>query len=137
MSLSYKRLAIVILPGFLLAVANLAPAGTAEDAGKAIDQTVDKTGAAMDSTKQTLGEKAEQAGDYLGDAAITAKIKSAILADPLLKVFQVHVTTTNGVVMLSGEVESQQSIDRSKEIAQSVKDVKSVDSTLLVVKGVK
>ena len=134
MSLLSKRLAIVILPGFLLAVANPAPAGTAENAGKAIDQTVEKTGAAMESTKQALDEKAEQAGAYLSDSAITAKVKSAILADPLLKVFQVHVTTTDGVVMLSGEVDSQQSIERCKEIARGTKDVKSVDSTLLVVK---
>ena len=132
MSLSHKRLAVAILPGVLLSVAGLAPAGTAEDAGRAVDQTVEKTGAVLDSTKQTLGEKALQAEDYLGDATITAKIKAAILADPMLKVLQVHVTTTDGVVILSGEVDSQQSIDRSKEVASGVKGVKSVDSTLVV-----
>lgn len=136
MSLLYRRLAVVILPAALLAVATLAPAGTAENAGKAIDETAEKTGAVIDSTTETLGEKAEQTGDYLGDAAVTAKIKAAILADPLLKVFQVHVTTTDGVVMLKGEVDSQQSIDRCTEIARSMKGVKSVDTTFLVVKGV-
>jgi hyperosmotically inducible protein len=39
------------------------------------------------------------------------------------------------VVKLSGVVDSQQSIDRSKEIARSLKEVKSVESEL-VVKGV-
>jgi hyperosmotically inducible protein len=38
------------------------------------------------------------------------------------------------VVTLSGDVDSQQSIDRAMEIARSVKDVKSVENSL-VVKG--
>ncbi len=67
----------------------------------------------------------------MGDAAITAKIKAEILADPLLKVSQIEVTTTNGVVKLSGTVDSQESIDRAMEIARSLKDVKSVDNALV------
>lgn len=53
MSLLYKRLAVVIPPAALLAVATLAPAGTAENAGKAIDETVEKTGAVIDSLERT------------------------------------------------------------------------------------
>ncbi|WP_295391224.1 BON domain-containing protein [uncultured Thiodictyon sp.] len=136
MRLSLKGLAVVILPVCLLTTVNLAraEAGAAQNAGQAIDQAVDRAGVAMDATKDAAGEKAEQVGDYLSDAAITTKIKTEILADPLLKVFEVHVITTDGAVTLSGEVDSQQSIDRCKEIANSVKSVKSVTSTL-VVKG--
>jgi len=53
------------------------------------------------------------------------------LSDPLLKVSQISVTTTNGVVKLSGTVDSQQGIDRATEIARSVKDVKSVENSLV------
>lgn len=49
----------------------------------------------------------------------------------MLNVSQIEVTTTNGVVRLSGTVNSQQSIDRAMEIARSVKDVKSVDTALV------
>jgi hyperosmotically inducible protein len=84
--------------------------------------------------RKALGEKAKRAGEYMDDAAITAKIKAEILSDPLLKVSQINVTTTNGVVRLSGVVDSQQSIDRAMEIARSVKNVKSVENGL-VVKG--
>jgi hyperosmotically inducible periplasmic protein len=45
----------------------------------------------------------------MDDAAITAKIKAEILSDPLLKISQINVTTVNGVVKLSGLVDSQQS----------------------------
>ena len=74
---------------------------------------------------------AVKAGEYLDDAAITAKVKADILNDPLLKVSQVEVTTTNGVVKLSGTVDSQESIDRAVEIARSHEDVKSVDNALV------
>jgi hyperosmotically inducible protein len=68
----------------------------------------------------------------MDDSAITAKIKAEILSDPLLKVSQINVTTTNNVVMLSGVVDSQQSIDRAMEIVRSVKNVKSVENNLVV-----
>jgi hyperosmotically inducible protein len=55
------------------------------------------------------------------DTAITAKVKADILGDPLLKVAQINVTTTNGVFALNGVVHSQQSIDRATGIVQSVK----------------
>jgi hyperosmotically inducible protein len=113
-------------------MANVAQAETAENAGKSVDQAAETTGTKMEKTKEWIGEKAEKTGEYMGDSVITAKIKGDILADPLLKVFQIHVTTTDGVVVLSGEVDSQQSIDRAKEIAQSVKNVKSVESELAV-----
>lgn len=70
----------------------------------------------------------------MDDATITARIKAGILGDPLLKVAQINVVTTNGAVALNGVVDSRQSIDRAMEIARSVKDVKSVENNL-VVKG--
>jgi hyperosmotically inducible protein len=128
MTLLHKRLAIIVVPALMFAMAGIAQAATAEDTGT--------TGTKMEETKESLGERAEKTGDYMDDAAITAKIKAEILGDPMLKVLQIHVTTTDGVVALSGEVDSQQSIDRAKEIAHGVKHVKSVTSAL-VVKAVK
>jgi hyperosmotically inducible protein len=50
----------------------------------------------------------------------------------MLKVFQIGVTTTDGVVTLSGEVDSQASIDRSQAIAGGVENVQSVRNELVV-----
>jgi hypothetical protein len=77
----------------------------------------------------------EEASDYMDDSVITAKIKQDILSDPLLKASQIDVETENGVVKLSGAVGSQQSIDRVKAIAQSVTDVKAVESELVIKEG--
>lgn len=134
MSLSHRGFIIVFLLAFVLGLAGCQQQGTAEKAGQKIDQAAEQAGKKIEGAGQALGEKAEKAGAYMDDSAITAKIKAEILSDPLLKVSQINVTTTNGVVRLSGVVDSQQSIDRAMEIARSGKNVKSVENGL-VVKG--
>ena len=116
----------------MLGLAGCQQKGTAEKAGQKIDQAAEEAGTKMGEAKESLGKKAERTGEYMDDAAITAKIKAEILSDPLLKVSQINVITTKGVVKLSGVVNSQQSIDRSQEIARNLKEVKSVESELAV-----
>jgi hyperosmotically inducible protein len=123
MSLSQRVMVIVFSLGVGLAFAGCDQQGSAEKAGRQ-----------MDEAGKAVGEGVEKAGDYLDDAAITAKIKGDILSDRLLKVLQINVTTTNGIVTLSGVVDSKESIDRAVEIARRVKEVKSVENSL-VVKG--
>jgi len=106
--------------------------GTAEKAGQKIDKAAESAGQTIEKTGEAVAQKAEKAGEYMDDAAITARIKAQILSDPLLKVSQINVTTTNGAVNLSGVVESQQSIDRAMEIVRSIKSVKSVENGLVV-----
>jgi len=134
MSPSHRVFFIVVLLSFFLGLSGCEQKGTAEKAGEKVDQAVEKAGEKMEGAKEAVSESAEKTGEYLDDATITAKIKADILGDPLLKVFQINVITTDGVVTLNGVVDSQQSIDRAIEIAQSVKDVKSVENSL-VVKG--
>ena len=55
---------------------------------------------------------------------ITTKVKSAILAEPDLKVLQIDVNTTNGVATLAGTVDSQRNSDLATQIAGSVNEVK-------------
>ena len=76
--------------------------------------------------------KQESAGDYVDDSIITAKVKSQLAADDLLKSFQIGVETYKGTVQLSGFVASQQAVDKAGEIARSVKGVTSVKNDLIV-----
>ena len=73
--------------------------------------------------------------DNIDDAAITAKVKTAIIGEPGLKALQINVDTANGVVVLSGAVDSPTSVDRANQIAQAVEGVKSVDNRLTVRQG--
>jgi osmotically-inducible protein OsmY len=72
----------------------------------------------------------ESTGEYIDDAAITTKVKTAIFQDPSLKVFQIDVETYKGVVELSGFVDSANVITHATEVAEKVKGVKSVKNEL-------
>jgi hypothetical protein len=66
----------------------------------------------------------------MNDAAITTKVKSALLAERGLPSSQIKVQTNDGVVQLSGFLNSQSEIDRAVQVAGQVKDVKSVENNL-------
>src|SRR6266850_2218262 len=77
----------------------------------------------------------ETAGAYAKDTEITAKIKAKMYKDPDVKGTEVHVTTLNGVVQLSGFVDSQTARERAEQIARSVSGVVEVHNSLLLPTG--
>jgi len=131
MRMSPRGIFVVFFLAFVLGSAGCQKDGTAEKAGEKIDQAAESAGKSIEKAGEAVAEKAEKGGEYLDDSTITGKVKAEILSDPLLKVSQIDVTTKNGVVRLSGTVDSQQSIDRAMEIARSVKSVKSVENGLV------
>ena len=66
------------------------------------------------------------------DATITTRVKAAILD---VKTLRVHVTTTRGVVLLSGFVDSSQRVTSLGTIARSIENVVSVENDLVVTCG--
>ena len=75
---------------------------------------------------------AESTGKYVDDSVITTKVKSLLAEDDFLKSFKISVKTYKGTVQLSGSVNSQEAVDKAREIARSVKGVKSVKNHLKV-----
>ncbi|QXE84990.1 BON domain-containing protein [Geomonas nitrogeniifigens] len=75
--------------------------------------------------------KHETAGEYVDDAAITTRVKAAIFDELALKTFQINVTTYQGVVQLSGFVDSAENARRAGAIARGVKGVKEVKNDLI------
>ena len=69
-------------------------------------------------------------GAYMGDSWVTARVKSAILSEPSLKVAQVNVETHQGTVQLSGFVDNAASRAKAAEVARSVRGVTSVKNDL-------
>ena len=72
----------------------------------------------------------QTAGAYVDDSWITTKVKSAILADPALKVAQINVETYQGKVQLSGFVDSAESQQKAVALARSVEGVSSVKDSM-------
>jgi len=71
-------------------------------------------------------------GTQIDDALITAKIKAKLIEDPVTKARKIDVDTVNGVVTLTGVVESEKEIERAIEIAKSVPGVKKIVNNLRV-----
>jgi hypothetical protein len=71
-------------------------------------------------------------GEFVDDTVITTKVKSSLAADDFLKSFQISVETRDGVVQLSGFVNSQAAINKAVEITRGVKGVKSIRNDLIV-----
>jgi osmotically-inducible protein OsmY len=86
------------------------------------------TGCAVTRGQQSVGE-------YTSDKTITAKVKTALLKDPAVKGRQVNVTTYEGVVQLSGFVDSAAAKERAGEIARATRGVQTVHNDLLLPTG--
>ena len=74
----------------------------------------------------------KEGGSYFDDAAITAKVKTAIFNEPGLKVTGISVRTEDHVVELSGSVNSRLERVKAAEVAKKVDGVKKVKNELKV-----
>ncbi|HEY6598179.1 MAG TPA: BON domain-containing protein [Pseudomonadales bacterium] len=70
------------------------------------------------------------AGTAMDDSVVTAKVKSALVANPVTKARQINVTTVEGVVQLSGFVDSANEKATAMQVAKSVAGVHSVKNEL-------
>lgn len=77
----------------------------------------------------------QSAGEYTSDAAITAKVKAALLAAKDVSAADVNVETFRGTVQLSGFVDSQAQAARAVEVARGVEGVQSVRNDLRLKTG--
>jgi len=73
-------------------------------------------------------------GNAVDDGIITTKVKSALLADPSVKSFDIAVVTRKGEVQLSGFVDNQAQIDLAVALVSKVEGVARVDNELSIQK---
>jgi hyperosmotically inducible protein len=85
--------------------------------------------ATADDTTPTA--HSDSAGAAISDAGITTKVKAKYLGDDRLKGSHIKVTTTNGVVTLTGSALGADSKGAAEELAKEVNGVKSVDDELV------
>ncbi|OAT49918.1 osmotically-inducible protein [Kluyvera georgiana ATCC 51603] len=115
---------VVTLSGF---VQSQAQAEAAVAAAKTVE------GVASVSDKLHVRDSKESSiKGYAGDTATTSEVKARLLADDIVPSRNVKVETTDGVVQLSGTVESQAQSERAESVAKAVEGVKSVKNDLKV-----
>lgn len=90
----------------------------------------------LEKTGKVVRRKARDTGAAVADAAVeaqtTAAIKAQLVADPQLSAWNISVSTSAGVVTLSGTVSSPDLIGRAVLLALETKGVAQVISTLEV-----
>jgi hyperosmotically inducible protein len=74
----------------------------------------------------------QSTGDYVDDAALTARVKAALLDDEQVKGTLFNVDVNQGKVTLSGTAESSAEAKRAEQIARQTPGVKGVESTIRV-----
>ena len=74
-------------------------------------------------------------GTEIDDTVVTAKVKSALLADADIKSFDLKVETRKGMVQLSGYVNNQTQVDRAIAATRAVEGVKSVENGITLKSG--
>ncbi|HWA25835.1 MAG TPA: BON domain-containing protein [Lacunisphaera sp.] len=72
----------------------------------------------------------QSTGEYIDDAAITAKVKGAFVKDEAVKALDVQVETFRGVVQLSGFVDSAYQKSRAEQLARSTNGVRDVSNNI-------
>jgi hyperosmotically inducible protein len=96
--------------------------GTVESAASNVTEEISRAGSAIQ-------EKAKKA---LDDAQLTAAIKTKLIAEPGLPALKINVDTRDGLVTLSGTVDSSNQITRAVNIALQTEGVRKVASLLQV-----
>ncbi len=90
----------------------------------------------LDRTGQVVRKKAQQVGaaiaDATADSRITASVKGKLLKDATLAALSIHVSTTDGLVTLSGRANSPEDVAEAMKLALDTDGVREVISTLQV-----
>ena len=82
---------------------------------------------------QSQSENRRTAGGVVDDAALTAKVKTALARDREVPAHNVNVTTYRGMVQLSGFVASEDVARKAAELARNVDCVQTVYNVVRVI----
>jgi hyperosmotically inducible protein len=77
-------------------------------------------------TRQATQSAANTAEKAIDDSMITAKVKSALLADATVKGLQINVDTVGGTVTLTGTAASNTERTQAERVATSIEGVRGV-----------
>jgi hyperosmotically inducible protein len=106
------------------------------DSQAQIDQAVALTRAVAGVTDVengvTLKGSPSTVGNKIDDTTVTGRVKTALLADPDIKSFDISVVTFKGEVQLTGFVNSQNQIDTAGKLASAAEGASGVKNELMI-----
>jgi hyperosmotically inducible protein len=126
MSLKLNALSLLTASLVLLALVACSKPGPAEEAGKKIDK-------AAVQIEDTLKRKEDKAEIFMKDSEITARVKTTLLRSDGLPTAKITVKTQEGVVTLTGSINSQAHYDLVQKLTEGVEGVRHIDNKLVVI----
>jgi len=126
------QLLAVFAAGTALFAAGCGDQRNSSTVGQKVDNAADKVAAATERAADKTSAAVSKAGDKMDDATITAKVKTALMAEPGLKSLDINVDTRDNNVTLAGTVGSAELKQKATQIAQQVEGVKSVSDQLVI-----
>ncbi|MEK6592528.1 MAG: BON domain-containing protein [Pseudomonadota bacterium] len=122
----------VVLPSGLGACNQQPPAEKPEqNIGRAAESAKQK----IDLAKAAVAEKAAASGDAVENAALTARVKAALIAEPSIKGLAIDVDSKDGIVTLFGTVDNLANRDKVTHVASGVEGVRSVLNNVKIISG--
>jgi osmotically-inducible protein OsmY len=109
----------------------IAPSADASAVIGKIDASLQQAASAVQSSA-AASQALTKVGDAIEDGAITAAVKTALLADPDVKSLHIDVDTKAHIVALNGSVPSDDNRIRAEHIAQGTNGVRAVENHLTV-----
>ena len=107
-----------------------------EEAESRVEEGLERAGETLEEVGREIAAGVDRAAErvepYVEDAAITAKVKARLTADPAVNPLTIDVDTVNGVVTLTGTVPTSSDRDLALEHARSVEGVAEVQDNLVI-----
>lgn len=107
-----------------------------EEAKQQTEEGLERAGDTLERAGRKIEAGVEKASEelepYAKDAAITAKVKARLTADPEIDPITIDVDTVNGIVTLTGTVPDASDRDLALAHARSVEGVREVKDNLQI-----
>jgi len=113
----------------------LSACGRREEAASAAPASAPAASAGAPTATTGMPPTATTVGTEIDDSVVTARVKSALLADPDVKSFELKVETRKGQVQLSGFVDTQARIDNAIALVSKLEGVKGVENAMSLKDG--
>ena len=126
---AWRRLAALIAATALCTGCDRAREDRAADAAA---EAVRDANRALDSGGKAAREAAREAGIAVADGTVTARVKTALIADPAVDGTAIDVDTNGGRVTLSGHLPDAAQAERAEQIARAAPGVVAVESRLTI-----
>jgi len=127
---------VIVVLGLAVAACEDKPsAGNVPPVAASTPQTVQPAAPQIESPKPVDAQKSPESPQAAEDAALAAKIKSVLGAEPALKRSTVDVGVSNGAVTLYGTADTRAHLDKAAQLAASIPGVKSVKNEMVIVAG--